>query len=341
MSSEVLSFNNASVSKKTAIALSGGVDSSVAALLLLKNGYRVDGIVGRMCDDETVCEDAQKVADKLGITLHILDLRVCFKEKIVDYFLNSYKAGNTPNPCIMCNKYIKWGEIARFAFENIHADVFATGHYANNIGGKLFPAKDSKKDQLYYLFNLEKSWLLKTLFPLSGFTKEEIKKIALEHDLPSKSAKESQDVCFTSNVKKFLSEHIKQSEGNIVHIESGKVIGRHNGYFLYTVGQRKGIGIAWNNPLYVIKTDATSNTVFVGEEDFLKYKSLTLNNINILDEIPSEVYVKIRYNMPFVEAAFDGKRVFFKNPQKGIAKGQACVFYDINDYHLLGGGFIE
>lgn len=340
MSSENKSGGKASL-KKTVIALSGGVDSSVAALLLLKEGYCVEGVVGKMTEDETVCQNAQKAADKLGIKLHIIDIRKEFNEKIVRYFLDSYKNGSTPNPCIMCNKDIKWGEIAQYAFSNLNADYFATGHYAKIINGKLFPAKDSKKDQLYYLFSLKKEWLLKTIFPLSGYTKDEIKKIAEKYDLPSKSAKESQDVCFTANVKKFLSEKIKLSEGNIVHIQTKKVLGKHNGHFLYTVGQRKGIGIAWEKPLYVVKTDALTNTVFVGEDESFNCTFVTLNNMNMFDKIAGDVWVKIRYNMPFVKATVSGNKVVFESSQRGVAKGQACVFYDINDYHLIGGGFIE
>jgi len=323
------------------VALSGGVDSSVAALLLLKQGFLVEGIVGKMTSDNSVCKNAQAVADELGIKLHILDLQSEFNEKIIDYFIDSYKCGLTPNPCVMCNKYIKWGEVARFAFENLNADFFATGHYAKNTEGMLFPATDSKKDQLYYLFNLKKKWLKKTLFPLSGYSKEQVKKIAQENNLPSKSAKESQDVCFTANVKKFLSEKLQKKSGDIVRIETGKIIGKHEGSFLYTIGQRKGIGIAWREPLYVVKTDTKENLVYVGEEKHLFSSSLKLKDVNFLDEFEGEVWVKIRYNMPFVKARLEGDTVYFDSPVKGIARGQACVFYDKDDYHLLGGGFIE
>ena len=343
--------------KKIAVALSGGVDSSVTTLLLKNQGYEVVGITGKMVDDEnfeTVCQNAKKIADKLGIKHYILDLNEDFKKNIIEYFINSYKNGETPNPCIVCNKTIKWGKILDYAVNELGCDYIATGHYASikETDGQflLYPAKDEKKDQLYYLYQLNQEQLSKTIFPLSGMEKPQIRKIAEENDLPCKSSKESQDICFIKKpytTKKFLLEHIKSQKGDFIMEKTGEKIGTHEGAFQYTKGQRKGIGIAYTEPLYVTNTDTKNNIVYCGVKKELLSDNLTLFDFNLHDKNfkDGEVLVKIRYNMQAVKAEADVEdtcvKINFKEPVSGVTSGQACVLYDINDGHLIGGSRIK
>ena len=203
--------------KKAVVALSGGVDSSVAAFLLKQQGYEVIGLTGKMTNSpaaDSVIENAKNVADSLGIEHYVYDASSLFKENVIDYFENSYRKGQTPNPCIMCNKFIKWGELFDFAVETLGADVYATGHYANIVSKdgmyKLYPASDEHKDQLYFLYKLTQKQLSKTIFPLSGYTKLEVREIAHDYNLPTKSSKESQDICFIQKPmtsKKYLIDY--------------------------------------------------------------------------------------------------------------------------------------
>lgn len=343
--------------KKVAVALSGGVDSSVTAYLLKKEGYEVFGITGKMVNTdaaETVIKNAKAVADFLEIEHYVADVSKEFQTKIIDYFDETYKQGKTPNPCIMCNKFIKWGALFEKAINELGADYIATGHYANikQDGGyyKLYPAADTKKDQLYFLFQLNQQQLSKTMFPLWKYTKPEIRQIAEQNNLPTKSSKESQDICFITKpltAKKYLLDRIPSKTGDFVDITTGKKIGEHDGYFQYTTGQRKGIGIAAAQPLYVISTDSEKNIVYVGTKEHLEYSEIVLDNfIFSYPYSKTEFYanVKIRYNMQPVKAQVkvDGLKaaINFTEPVNAISKGQACVLYDIDDNHLIGGGFI-
>ncbi len=342
---------------KIAVALSGGVDSSVTALLFKQQGHDVIGITGKMVDNEAseqVCQNAKQVADKLQIPHYVLDLSEKFKEKVIDYFNQGYLNSETPNPCAMCNKCIKWGEIFDYAINELHCDYFATGHYANiqKIGDyyTLAPAKDPRKDQLYFLFSLTQEQFSKTLFPLYEYEKSQIRELAEKYDLPSKSAKDSQDICFIpkpKTLKDYLFETIGKKQGDFIDITTGKKLGEHDGCFQYTIGQRKGIGIAAENPLYTIKIDLKTNTVYVGEKDKAYGNSLTLKNCHKtypFEENSFDVITKIRYNMPFVNAhvEIDGTNAImtFPEPVYSITPGQAAVWYDKNDGHLLGGGWI-
>ena len=342
---------------RVAVALSGGIDSAVTALLLKEQGYEVLGITGKMtCDksSEEVIINAKKVADKLGIQHFVVDVTSKFNEKIIKYFENSYKNGQTPNPCIMCNKHIKWGELFDYAIDELKADYIATGHYAKikkeDDFYKLYPASDEHKDQLYFLFLLTQKHLSKTLFPLSNYKKDEVKKIAEKYDLPPKSAKESQDICFIKapmTTKKYLNNLFIAQKGNFVEKSSGKILGHHDGYWQYTIGQRKGIGLAAPEALYVIGIEPNSNTVYVGYKNELENSSLELNNTfwnYPINEKEFEALVKIRYNMKAVPAKINIDNNFvnikFYEPISGITPGQACVLYNKNDGHLLGGGFI-
>lgn len=343
--------------KIAVVALSGGVDSSVTALLLQQKGYEVKGLTGNMLNDvtsETICQNAKRVADKLGIEHFIYDASEAFQEKVVDYFINSYKTGKTPNPCIMCNQFIKWGLLFDYATKNLNADIFATGHYADikytDGSYKLYPAKDEHKDQLYFLYRLGQKQLSKTIFPLHEYEKSQIKQLAIDFDLPPKDSKESQDICFIQkplNTKSFLEEKIGNTKGDFIDILTGKKWGEHNGFHNYTIGQRRGIGIAAPYPLYVIEIDPLKNIVYVGREEDNYKNVVKISNINLTYEIQNkefDAFVKIRYNMPHKKAHIrlfeDFADIEFEEPVNSVTKGQSCVIYDIADKHLIGGGII-
>ncbi len=345
------------MSRRVAVALSGGVDSSVTALLLKQQGYDVVGFTARTTNSREAVEvvsNAKQVAQKLEIPFYELDVTSTFKEKVINYFEGSYKRGETPNPCIMCNKYIKWGELYDYAINELKADYIATGHYANieELNGiyKLYPASDEHKDQLYFLFLLNQEQLKRTLFPLSKYKKEDVRKIAIENDLPSKSSKESQDICFIKHpmtTKKYLNNILEPKKGLFIEKRTGKKLGEHSGYWQYTIGQRKGIGLAAPEALYVIEIDAITNTVYVGYKNELYSKELKLKDINWCYPILNsefDVNVKIRYNMKavFAKLKINGSEnlIQFDTPVSAIAKGQACVLYDKEDGHLIGGAFI-
>ena len=343
--------------KTVVVAMSGGVDSSVTALLLQQQGYKVIGLTGKMTDTtsaNTVVQNAKRVADMLGIELIVFNTIDRFQEKVIDYFVNSYKLGKTPNPCIMCNQYVKWGILFDYATEILDADYFATGHYADirNIDGfyKLYPAKDELKDQLYFLYRLNQKHLSKTLFPLYHYEKAQVKQIAKDFNLPPKDSKESQDICFIQKpvtTKSFLIDKFGVKKGDFIDILTGKKWGEHEGAYRYTIGQRKGIGIAAPYPLYVIDIDAQKNIVYLGREDDNYRKTLKVVDLNWsypIQKSEFDAWVKIRYNMPHQKAhvsVFDDfVDIEFFEPVNSVTNGQSCVIYDLNDKHLIGGGFI-
>lgn len=344
--------------KQTAVvAMSGGVDSSVAALLLQQQGYRVIGLTGKMINTDSaraVVQNAARVAEKLGIEHYICDVTELFKDKVIRYFENSYKFGYTPNPCIMCNEFIKWGFLFDYAINQLSADVFATGHYADirYIEGfyKLYPAKDEHKDQLYFLYRLSQKQLSKTFFPLYHYDKEEVKKIAFENDLPPKDSKESQDICFIQKpvtAKKYLIDKFGAQKGDFIDILTGKKWGEHQGCYQYTIGQRKGIGIAAPYPLYVIDIDAEKNIVYVGREEDNYKQALRACDLSFsypLKAVEFDAMVKIRYNMAprkaHIRIINECADVSFYEPVNSVTSGQSCVFYDMNDLHLIGGGIV-
>ena len=345
------------MSKKAIVAMSGGLDSSVTALLLKQQGYDVVGVTGMMLNTvcaRQVCANAKAVADKLGIEHYVIDVTQKFQKEVVEYFENSYRAGKTPNPCIQCNKFLKWGEIFDIALEKFNADIFATGHYAENrcVDGiyKLYPAKDTKKDQLYFLYRLPQRVLAKTIFPLFELEKSEVRALAEQFDLPSKSSKESQDICFIekpNTTKKYLIEKFGVMQGDFVEKSTGKIIGKHDGFYQYTIGQRKGIGIAYPHPLYVLDIDAEKNIVYLGKEEENYSDSLNVKDVNLsypLLQKDFSAMVKVRYNMSAVPAQVrlqdSCAEVIFANPVNSVTSGQACVFYSNEDGHLIGGGEI-
>lgn len=343
--------------KTAVVAMSGGVDSSVTALMLQQQGYTVIGLTGRMFNSpssDIVADNAKCVADKLGIEHHVFDASSTFENKVIDYFINSYKSGKTPNPCIMCNQFVKWGVLFDYAVDELKADVFATGHYADIrcIDGiyKLYPAKDEHKDQLYFLYRLGQRQLSKTIFPLFHYDKSEVKRMAVDFDLPPKDSKESQDICFIQKpltTKKFLSDNFGVKKGDFIDILTGKKWGEHQGCYQYTIGQRKGIGIAAPYPLYVIDIDAEKNIVYVGREEDNYRKNLKLVNMNFTykpEKQEFDALVKIRYNMEHKKAHVrifeDFADIEFYEPVNSVTNGQSGVLYDIDDRHLIGGGFV-
>lgn len=343
--------------KIAAVALSGGVDSSVTAMILQQRGYEVIGITGKMVNTpaaDKICENAKNVADKLGIKHYTLDVCDKFQKYVIDYFENSYKKGRTPNPCIVCNQFIKWGEIFNYAINTLGADVFATGHYADirNIDGvyKLYPAKDEHKDQLYFLYRLGQKELSKTIFPLYEYEKAQVRQLAYDFDLPPKSSKESQDICFIQKpdtTKKYLIDKLGEASGDFIELSTGKNLGTHSGHYQYTIGQRKGIGIAAPYPLYVIDIDADKNIVYLGKKEDDYRNKLVIEDLNFsypITETEFDAMVKIRYNMQAKKAKVkilqDQAEIEFYEPINSITAGQSGVIYDIQDGHLIGGGYI-
>ena len=347
--------------KKVLLGMSGGVDSSVAAVLLQEAGYEVIGAMMKLWDDgkcgnEKSEQDAKKVCDVLGILLHVIDLKQEFNKCVIQNFIEEYKVCRTPNPCIECNKYMKFGLMFEKAKE-LGCDYIATGHYAKteyNEKYKQYVLKKSNagsKDQSYVLYNLPKQMVAKVLFPLGDFeNKEQIRKIALEHNLPVANKPDSEDICFIpdGDYKKFLEEKsvLKTKKGNIVTTD-GKILGVHEGLYKYTIGQRKGLGIANSVPLFVKGFNSQKNELIVGEENEIFSKEAIANQVNLvlMDEIlePMKVKAKIRYSAKEADCTIypieNGKiKVEFDEPQRAITPGQSIVFY-IDDI-VLGGGKI-
>ena len=343
--------------------MSGGVDSSVSAILLKEQGYEVIGITMKLFEGEldgSCCSlssslDAKKVCDYLQIPHYTLNFQGEFNKYVIQDFIENYKNCKTPNPCIECNKYLKFGCMYKKAQE-LECDYIATGHYAkieyDNKYKKMVlkKAKAIYKDQSYVLYNIPKYLLDKILFPLGNFeNKEQIRQIAKEYNLPVATKPDSEDICFVpdGNYKEFLEKNsdIKSKKGNIVNKE-GTILGLHTGLYKYTIGQRKGLGISYKEPLYVIGFNKEKNELIVGNEQDLYKKEFLVSNANFLlfDELikPLTVEVKTRYSSKCYKAKIMQEekniRVIFDEPQKSITPGQSAVFYD-GDI-VIGGGKI-
>ncbi len=347
--------------------MSGGVDSSVSAALLREQGYEVIGVSLQLydpiprepgCRIKTCCSlddvmDAARVAKKLGLPFEVIDMRAEFRNLVIDYFIAEYAAGRTPNPCIRCNELIKFDLLLNKAHE-MGADLLATGHYAriseDEHGGKrLLTGLDPLKDQSYFLFTLTGEQLKKIVFPVGGLEKKEVRKLAAAFNLPVAQKHESQEICFIpdNDYVAFLESHgVAQKPGEIV-TGDGTIVGRHSGVHRYTVGQRKGLGIAWPHPLHVQALDTEQNRVVVGGREELATASLTAGGA-IWNGIPAgtefRAACRIRYRhapAPCRVVVLDGGRftVRFDTPQIAITPGQAAVLYD--GEYVLGGGWIE
>lgn len=337
--------------KKVLVGMSGGVDSSVAALILKNKGYEVIGATMVLFDNECfsndTCNDAKKVCDKLGIKHYVIDLKDIFKKCVIDDFVENYKNGFTPNPCVCCNKYLKFGALWQEA-KKLKCDYIATGHYARQENGKLMMSNSKGKDQSYFLYGIDKDVIKHIIFPLESFeNKDEIRQIALDNNLIVAKKKDSQEICFIpdNDYASYLAKNIKNSLpiGNFVDI-NGNVLGKHKGIINYTIGQRKGLGISSKTPLYVIDINVKTNNITLGEEKELYKTELVCSNINILvDYFPENVEAKIRFRSKKAKAHLkkidNGNiKVIFEEPQRAITKGQSVVFYD--EDVMLGGGII-
>lgn len=336
--------------------MSGGVDSSVAGYLLQKQGFDVIGVTLQMWEEKDLNtqNEAESVCKILNIEHHTFNVQKNFKKYVVNYFISEYESGRTPNPCVVCNRYVKFQGLIDKAKE-LNIEYIATGHYAN-IEQKdgiylLKKAVDKSKDQTYFLYNLTQEQLSKTVFPLGSYTKKQIREIAKEIKLPVAEKPDSQEICFIkdNNYKGFINSHEKEEShhGQFVDLD-GNVIGYHEGILKYTIGQRRGLGIVTGQPMFVIDIDKEKNRIVLGSNTDLFLKELTASNINwiYLNNLKEKMIVKakIRYGAKESKAIItpigDGKiKVKFNTPQRAITKGQSVVFY--NDDYVLGGGIIS
>jgi tRNA-specific 2-thiouridylase len=338
--------------KKVAVALSGGVDSSVAALLLKEATYEVMGVHMRLWDSSSLDDQAHRaesICGILAIPYHQVDLREEFKSSVVDYFCREYRQGRTPNPCVACNQHMKFGLLLDKAL-SLGADYLATGHYArvehSRDGHRLLKAKDTRRDQSYFLYTLTQEKLGRVLFPLGEHSRDEARQMARQAGLPI-AAKSSQDICFISqrNYGTFLSQRFDTLPGDVIDTE-GKKLGRHQGIAFCTIGQRHGLGLASGEPLYVIRIDPKRNRIVLGPEKELYSQKLTAHKLNWMSGTaprePIIVRAKVRYKSKEAEATLfvrnDSVGVCFAQPQKAVTPGQAVVFYNADE--VLGGGTI-
>lgn len=358
---------------KIVVAMSGGVDSSVAAALLVEQGYEVIGItiktynyenVGGNIGNESSCcsldgiNDARMVAAKLGFPHYVLDFSEQFKKEVIDNFISEYVAGRTPNPCVVCNRKIKWEELIRKSV-SLGADYIATGHFAKIRYDEernrfiLSKGKDTEKDQSYALWSLTQESLRRTAFPLAEFTKPEVRELAKKFGLKTANKAESFEICFIpdDNYERFLKEQnpgLENQVGSGDMMFNGKVVAKHHGIPFYTIGQRKRLGIALGEPVYVTKIDADTNTITLGRDSELMHRELTASAVNLIsvDNLKLGVHVtaKVRYK-DIATCAFAKQldsetiQVIFDEPKRAITPGQSVVLYDGDD--VVGGGVID
>ena len=363
-----LGINKTNKETKVVVAMSGGVDSSVVAALMKQEGYNVTGITLKLYDDAKLSKegrqccagqdimDAKRVSEKININHEILYYQKKFKSEVIDSFIDSYTAGETPIPCVQCNQTVKFRDLFKYA-KDLKADALITGHYVsriqNNGHANMYRAKDHKRDQSYFLFSTTQEQLNFLRFPLGDIDKSETRSIAKNLNLNVADKPDSQDICFVPNgdyssvIKKFRPESF--NKGEIIDL-SGKKIGEHDGIINYTVGQRKGIKISSDKPLYVIKINAENNTVIDGNKENLEIKKIKLRDLNILaskKELDEIINIKVRSTGRLLKAKIkmikNIAEVEILDKETGISPGQACVFYskdDIGD-KVLGGGWID
>ena len=335
------------MNKRVLLGMSGGVDSSAAIILLQKEGYEVVGLTFKFIDSFDP-EDAIKVANKLNIEHYVLDYRKEFKKEVIDNFLNDYKNGLTPNPCVHCNKVCKF----KFLLENMekyNCSYIATGHYAKIENNALYRSKDLLKDQSYFLYNLPKDKISRIIFPLEGLTKEEVRNIAREVKLENANKKDSYDVCFINEkFKEFMLNYSNQSPGDVIDITTNKTIGKHKGLMNYTIGQRRGLDIGGTEErMFVVGKDLEKNILYIAtgdNNDYLISDSCLVGEVNLLvDDKIDNCTAKFRYrstDIPIeLEWLTNNEVIVRYKGEKRVTPGQACVFY--KDNKCLGGGIIK
>jgi len=363
-----LGINKTKKETKVVVAMSGGVDSSVVAALMKQEGYNVTGITLKLYDDSKQSKegrqccagqdilDAKRVSEKINIDHKILFYQKKFKAEVIDSFIDSYSAGETPIPCVQCNQTVKFRDLFKYA-KDLNADALVTGHYVSRIQengyAKMYRAKDQNRDQSYFLFSTTQEQLDYLRFPLGEIDKSETRSIAEKLNLNVADKPDSQDICFVPNgdyasvIKKFRPESF--NPGKIIDIK-GKQIGEHEGIINYTIGQRKGIKISSDEPLYVINIDAENNRIIVGNKKCLEIKEIKLRELNILGskkEFDNIVNIKVRSTGRLLKAKINlfenSANVEILDKETGISPGQACVFYskDIIGDKVLGGGWID
>ena len=354
------------MNKKVVVGLSGGVDSSVAAYLLKKEGYEVIGVTMDTCQElkgeegwkagsQTAIADAKRVAEHLGIPHYVADFKKEFQCHVMDYFVEEYLQGRTPNPCVVCNRFVKWEALLAWAKE-MGADYIATGHYAriDRLENGRYAIRNSitaAKDQTYALYNLTQEQLAFTMMPVGGYTKDEIRSIALEAGIPVAEKSDSQDICFIpdDDYVGFLNRRVPDKmpgEGNFID-KDGNVLGKHKGVTNYTIGQRKGLGIAMGHPVFVTELRPETNEVVIGENEDVFTETVICDRVNFMSiedlTEPRRVLAKIRYNHKgdycTIEKMEDGRiKCSFEVPVRASTPGQAVVFYE--GEYVLGGGTI-
>ena len=346
--------------KRVLLGMSGGVDSSVAAVFLKNDGYEVVGVTLKLVPTEfgnegdAAARDAREIADILGIEHHIISLEDEFKINVMADFAEKYLNGKTPNPCVICNQKIKFGEMLKLA-DKLNCEYLATGHYAQCVfdetsGNYLLKKAPHDKDQSYFLYTLPQETLKRVIFPLGTLTKQEVREIAQQYSLPTSSKRDSQDICFVQSgkhadfIEKFTDTKCKT--GNFI-AENGEILGKHKGIIHYTIGQRKGLGIALGSPKFVTKINPLTDEVTLGESERLMSDELTVKNLCFTSDNPQNEFqaqVKIRFAAPPTRATVTmlgnaRAKVVLSNKQRAITAGQAAVFYDGDT--VIGGGEIE
>ena len=336
------------------VGMSGGVDSSVTAALLVEQGYEVTGVYmknwtqdlpGMKCPWADDLADAKRVAVQLGIDFKVFDFEKEYKQNVVDYMIDEYKAGRTPNPDVMCNQEVKFKLFLDTALAD-GADMIATGHYARTENGKLLRAKDENKDQTYFLYRVTAQALEKTLFPLGKYTKDEVRQLAKERNLYTATKKESMGICFVGKVgiRDFLSQFVETLPGPVIDTSTGTTVGSHDGAIFYTIGQRHGLDIGGGIPYYVVGKDIEKNEVYVSQnlnDESMWKQELKLTALHWIGQSPENTHhirARLRHRGGLLSASLEGTSLRMHDPERAVASGQSVVLSD--DQRVLGGGIV-